>query len=911
MERTAGRTGIPALEGIAELVAVFDALAARRPPGDPPLPVVLFRGDRADELVLGLRDRLRTSAGEPTVPHVVVRGRRRRDHPDDDIAFLDQVANEVARAAPAGMGRIDLPSYWTVRDILDLPTHRRSYEEQRRELRDRLHARGRQARPVVDWLDRVVTGVAANRAVEVVQTLLRPVAIDLPRLVFGRRLARGRRLRWFSEQIARVTGRGGDDVLAAALAVTRDGPERGNEALVRRLLVLALRRDVDAAFRPSLVSWQKRRRLSPLVVLLTDVRAGDPGHHLLDTLVALADELPRGTMLVVAGLAAEAELPPAVGPGGPELRLERAAEVLGPLAGRGRAVDTPVLVVTAGADSGGGTGGSEDERAASWLAVNQKVQPALPRLPVAVPALTIVLSLLALLLVPVAFWAVAVDGGGGDRCAGITRPASGREWVGVGDGTAACTFFPEPRGELERRQREVERDISAENGRVLAAADQGLPYATLVFFAPLTVPDQPERLGQTSLRQLRGVALAQAEANRQARTDQNKARVRVLLANPGDRFAHGPEVARQISAEARRDDTLVGVVGIAQSRSSSREAIGILAEQNLPVVAGPVTGDAMIESSPYYYQVSPRNERVARVLVAFATSTPIAGSGDDLRPARRAVIVKDHSDEYSQNLADDIRRSFEAAGHRTIRTFSYAVEDPSLPMPAPDPANQEVRVPSLDQLAHDVCTSLGRDPDVVVFFTSRAQQLAGMLNSMRSDPACTGRITVVGGTDITKFVQNPDVDLQRYPFLRLFYGAFASPVLQESNAARQFVADYTAVYGDADIAVDVSDPALTYDAFFAMQEAVNQASQGRLSLTPDTVAAKLADGEVDIDGATGYIHFDGALDIHRVPRDKPVLVLEASAAPSVPLLSCGHLASAVNRTTWGPGDRFPCPRDTP
>ena len=221
----------------------------------------------------------------------------------------------------------------------------------------------------------------------------------------------------------------------------------------------------------------------------------------------------------------------------------------------------------------------------------------------------------------------------------------------------------------------------------------------------------------------------------------------------------------------------------------------MLAEENLPVVAGPVTGDAMIESSPYYYQVSPRNERVARVLVAFATSTPIVGTDDGpggRQPARKAVIVKDHSDEYSQNLADDIRRSFAAAGHQTVRTFSYAVEDPSLPMPAPDPANQEVRVPSLDQLAHDVCTSLGRDPDVVVFFTSRAQQLAGMLNSMRSDPACTGRITVVGGTDITKFVQNPDVDLARYPFLRLYYGAFASPVLQESNAARQFVADYTA-----------------------------------------------------------------------------------------------------------------------
>lgn len=908
MERTAGTTGVPPIEGVADLVGVLDELAASRPAGDPPLPVLLLRGTHADELVLGLRERLRTASGEPVVPHVLLPGRRRGGGADD-VAFLDQLANEVCRSAPAGVGPIDLPSYWTVRDILDLPATRRRYPEQRRELRDRLYARGRRSRPVVDWLDRLVTSAAPNRAVQVGQSLLRPVAVDLPRLVFGWRLARGRRFRWFNEQIARVTGRGDDDFLAAALSVTRDGTERGNPTLVRRLLVLALLRDVDAAFRPSLVSARRRRRTTPLVLLLSDVRDDDPGHRFLDAVGGLAGELHRGTLLVVAALATDAEPPPSLTAGGAPVAIgpERAADLLEPLVRRGRALDSPALLVDAGEPA-------TDERAASWLAVNQKVQPGGPRLPALVPAVVLASAAVSLLLV--AFVAYRFVAGGGDdvACPGIAPSATSPEHVGLGDGTAACTFFPEPRGDLERRQRDVEREIAAENRRVLEAAEQGLPYATLVFFAPLTVPDEPERLGQTSLRQLRGVALAQAEVNRQARNDQSKVRARVLLANPGDRFADGPSVARRITAAAREDETLVGVVGIAQSRASSREAIGILAEENLPVVAGPVTGDAMIEASPYYYQVSPRNERVARVLVAFATNTPITGDdgqGAGVRPARRAVIVKDHSDEYSQNLADDLRRSFTGAGGQVVRSFSYAVEDPSLPMPAPDPANQEVRVPSLDQLAHDVCTSLGREPDVAVFFTSRAQQLAGMLNSMRSDPACTGPITVVGGTDITKFVQNPDVELERYPFLRLYYGAFASPALQESNAARQFVADYTAAYGDEDIAVDVSDPALTYDAFFAMQEAVNQSSQGQLALTPDTVAAKLADGEVDIDGATGYVHFDGALDIHRVPRDKPVLVLEASAELTEPLLSCGHLASAVRHTTWGPGGRHECPADQP
>jgi len=893
MERMADADRIPAIEGVDDLVAAFDALAARRPPGDPPIPVLLVRGDRADGLVLGLGERLRSGGGEATVPHVVVAARRRRE-PSDDIAFLDQLANDICRSAPAGMGRIGLPTYWLVRDVLDTPIHRRSVAEQRRELRDRLYARHRDDRPAIDWLVRLATADNPNRLLQAVQALLQPVAVDVPRLVFGRRLARSRRLRWFVDQIARVTGRPHDDVLGAALAVTREGPERGNATLVHRLLVLALRRDVDAAFRSSPVSWQRRRRVSPLVVLVDDLDPGAAAHRFVDTLVAVAGDVPRGSLLVVAGLAAGADLPPSMGADARPLTPERAAAALAPLIDRGRALDAEALVVTTGDGDA-----DDDERAASWLAVNQKVQPSRAHLPVLVPALTIVVAMLVVVLVPFALWSVVMGGGSGDdACPGITRSASG-EWIGLGDGTADCTFFPDPRNEVEEDHQEVERQIAAENDRVVAA---GPPYTTTVFVSPVTRPEGPERRGQTGLPQLRGVALAQAELNRRAADSQTDMPVRVLLANPGDRFVYGPQVARQINAEARRDPTLVGVVGIAQSRGASREAVGILADEGLPVVAGPVTGDAMTGSSAYYYQVSPQNERVARVLVAFATT-----AADDRLSATRAVIVKDHSDEYSQNLAGDIRRSFDAEG-TIVRTFSYPIEDASEEMPEPDPANQEVRVSSHRQLAQDVCTALEGDPAAVVFFASRAQQLPGMLNSMVNEPACRGPVTVVAGTDITKLVQDPDVDLGRYPDVRLFYGAFASPILQESPVAGRFVGDYTDAYGSTDIAVEMSDPALTYDALFAMQVAANLVSEAKVTLSPGTVAAKLDGGEVSFNGATGYIHFDGDLEVNRVPEDKPVLVLEATPEPSAPLLVCGRLAESVERTTWGP-DGFPCPRD--
>lgn len=881
---------LPPIEGIPDLVGVLDALVEQRPRGEPPLPALLFEGEHADALVLGFGDRLRDSSGEPVVPHAIIRGRRGAAG-DDDIAFFDHVANEISRAAPAGMGRIDLPEYWTVRDILDVATTRRRYREQRRELRDRLYARRRQAQPVVEWLDNLVSSSTSNRAVRFGQALLRPVALDLPRLVFGRRLARGRRFRWFTEQISRVTGRS-DDFIAAALSLTHNGPERENDTLVRRVLVLALLRDIDAAFRPSLVSPRQRRRVTPLVLLLPAVGLDEPAHRFLDTLGGLSGEVTRGTSLVLAALAGGTEVPPMLAPpaGGRTLTLHQAADALEPLL-HGRPIDDRVLAVEA-------TGPADDERAAAWLAVNRRVQPVAPRLPLLVPVLTLGLSTVVVVALLVAAWTVLRPE---SSCPGITSRGPSGERIGVGDGTTACTFFADPASEVERDQQAVEREIALENERVLADADDDRPYATVVFFAPMTQPRGPETLGQTSLPQLRGAALAQAEANRAARNDRNTVPIRVLLANPGGQFRFGREVAGQISELVGNDDRLVGVVGIAQSRTSSREAIEVLAGGSLPVVAGPVTGDRMIGSSEYYYQVSPRNERVAEMLVDFATRTKVVGADTDLRVARRAVIVKDHSDEYSDNLADDLRQSFTG---QILGTFSYAEEDATTPVPEGEP--DEV-VGSFADLAAKVCPWL--QDDVVIFYASRAAQLSGMLNALDDNTLCSQPITVVGGTDLTKFVSSSDDELQRYGgSVRLYYGAFASPTQRdESSALDQFFTGYSARYGDSDLAADISDPALTFDAFSAMQKAVNQVWERGLELRPDLVATELANGTVVVDGATGYVNLD---DDNRVPLDKLVLVLEAGtdqAAPPTPRLSCGKLGSDVEHTTWGDG--FPCASD--
>lgn len=889
--------GIPAVEGVVDLVAELDSLVERRPPRDPALPLLLVVGDGSGRFVLGFRERLRSSQGQATVPHVLV-GDPGHPAPADDLELLEHLANEACRALPPGTGSIDLPAFRTVRDVLDVQCTSRRYRDRPRELRDKLYARRREAGPVVEWLDNLVSSTSPNRVVSFGQALLRPLALDLPRRLYGRRLARGRRYRWFGEQIARVTGRGDDDFFTAALCLTRNGEERVNALLIRRVLLLALLHDLDHAFRgASLWSWRRRQRVTPFVLLFDRVATGDAAFRLLDTWGGLLDDEAGRTTLAVAAL--RGDVPPSLlaASGGRRLAPADAAAALAPLH-RGSPSDQRVLVVPVPDQP-------VNEPAEAWLAVNQKAQPAVARLPFLAPVASYALAVGVVAVLLASAWGVVRDRTEASSCPGIEQVDDER--IGVGDGTVGCSFVADD-DELVEEVRAVEEAIAAENAEVVAG---GARYATVVFFAPLTLPNAPATVGQTSLRQLRGIQLAQEETNnRLARSDEDKVPIRVLLANPGDRFAHGERVAGEIVEAAESDETIVGVVGIGQSRSSSRRAIRILAEHHLPVVAGPVTGDEMVTTSKYYYQVSPLNRRVADVLVSFARNQPIVGPDDDpARPLRNAVVVLDHTDEYSRNLAEDLLASLSAAGLGNVQAFSYPVagrdED--------EDADEEdlVELPgwaesqdNLADLAGAVCGSIDIDSDVV-FFAGRAPQLAGLLNNMIGPSACNGRITIVGGTDITKFVGNPEIDLGRYGRMRIYYGAFASAELRISTWAEVFFTTYLGSYEDDATGADLSDAATTFDALLTMQTAINVVFNDQVELTPDTVAGALASGQVDFDGATGHIAVRGD-DEHRVPERKPVLVLDAHRAGDPPLLACGLLAGEVDYQTWGDG-AFACP----
>lgn len=914
-------------DGIDQLVGTFAYLAGRRLRGSRPVPIVLLRGAGGPHLVEDLRGRL-VDARRPTVPHAWVDGRGDRTappppapagRPDEqdgdrtdvapdetaqDLAVLDAISRALTTTMPTPMGRLRPWRYQTLRSVLGVQVGLGEQPDQRRDLRDQVYALDQQQ--------------PRHRAARVLTTFVRwfpaigqwltdePI-VSLDRFLVGRRLTRDPALQWVSEQVSDGTE---DDFLVAAVAFAANGPERHDPEAVRRALVLCLLSDLAAALRWGRLSRQRRRRTTPFVLLFPAVAADGATHRFLGTLgPAQADLqastrrrlrwLRRPTTFVLAALEPGTGIPAPLlppehdgdGDDGLCSPPDRAVGAIRALIAGGpgsHEPPAPAICVDVPAPPAGAGAGPD---------AGARVRPLQPRLPRLVPFA----AWTGIALGGVLASTLIVDAGaqgwdavfGSSSCPGIHEAEGTGELIGLGDGTAECTFAEAPEGldeglrTLQEDQRAVEAEIAAENARVLQRAEQGQPYGTVVFFAPLTVPDIPERRGQSAVRQLRGIALAQAEANRQAANNRDKPQIRVLLANPGDRFAHGPAVARQIQGLAGEDESIVGVIGIGQSRARSRRAIEILAEAQLPVVAGPVTGDDMVRSSPYYYQVTPRNRRIAAVLAAFAHDPPARDRAVPVVAAREAVVVMDPGDQYSRTLAEDFVQAFDDADHDVIDTLAYEAQAPA-------------RTP-LSQLAHDVCQQVGDPGRAIVFFASRSQQLGGLLDDLQTE-GCADGLTIVAGPELTKFVQDPGIDLGDYRQFRLYYAAFASSALPDGSATERFVGDYRAAYGGDDIAVDISDPAAAYDALYAMWTATNLAAEDRLTLTRETVAGQLANGQVAFAGASGYVTFHGGHHTDRVPPDKLVLVLEALPRPSAePVVHCGQMSSRDDPSTHQSG----------
>lgn len=251
------------------------------------------------------------------------------------------------------------------------------------------------------------------------------------------------------------------------------------------------------------------------------------------------------------------------------------------------------------------------------------------------------------------------------------------------------------------------------------------------------------------------------------------------------------------------------------------------------------------------------------------------------------MVVEDPDDDYSHNLAEDFTRHFEGfGGHRVVRSLGYGEGEPS----------------TGQDLLQEICQAVG--PRDFLFYASRAQQLPALLSTLDSAVDCGDRqLTVIAGSDVTKFVTDGTIRTDVMDKLRLYSVAFSSPGDVGTAAASDFVRNFARAYPNrAD-----SDAAVAFDAFHAAEEAINLAYQegGNANFDRGVVAAKLFDGLVTSTGASGLITFDGR-KAQRVPPGKPVLIVEDGQDV---LMSCGRFSSTLVRDRWGPNGQHRCPAD--
>ncbi|MGM1058634.1 hypothetical protein [Saccharothrix sp. Mg75] len=454
----------------------------------------------------------------------------------------------------------------------------------------------------------------------------------------------------------------------------------------------------------------------------------------------------------------------------------------------------------------------------------------------------------------------------GDDCVGVTTGLL--PLFGPGDDTDKARF-----DKAQRRLVEQNAKVAEEHRRA-----PGRPYATVVYVSAMSTAR--DALASNTAR-LMGVAARQAQLLE--RTGPDEPLVRVLLGNAGASMQHGPALAGTLRSMLERDKSIVGVLGLALSRRTTRETVTALGEVGLPVVAATLSDDEMPTASRMYFQVSPNNDRQARIIARYVR---------DAYPDKRGVVVvhsNDEDDSYAANLRGDLVRRFGEQGDR-VREEPYRTAD----------GNQG---PDARRLGQQLC---GVAEDEVVFFAGRPVDFGRLMDGVSA--GCKDRPPVLlAGDDVARYAadatlrnQHPEIPYDYVSFAIGSPGCVAATAMQQT--LRRVFEEECA--GDSNPSLD-GHAALTYDALYLFAHAMTQL--GPIPVSPGHVWKEIGDigGDRALSGESGVLDFGGG----QVPADKFLAVLRvAGGAPPVVVASCGRYAERkdvdVRRAAWCPdGDR--------
>ncbi|WP_069811660.1 hypothetical protein [Streptomyces sp. TP-A0874] len=717
----------------------------------------------------------------------------------------------------------------------------------------------------------------------VLSVTLQPMLRTLPFWLWSRgcnrRLLRSKEHGWYAKH--RGLGRGRRragfffEHIENSLSRLRGGGETAVLEECERLLLLALLTDLRRAVRPSKLSPWRRRRAFRHLLLLEPSEEPDSslgvaeGRRFLD----IYREAVRETECAATVLLTTAPSLPRPGSASgasPELggvgELERKC---GPVSG---GLEPLFFKLPEGGVP-----------AASPVTSGFGLEP-----PLVSPLAEVVLEGTALLVVGalLAGWLVPKALAPQDtRCLGGTEWTSGQVLPGAD--------LP------EHLYEEVERRIADQNRRVAKEAPEGATVLTVAYLgAQVAAEDKnPYQLFDPAVPEIRGIAIAQQELNADASRDPEKVWLRVERFSAGTLFADAVEAAHEIVDFAGKREDFVGVVGFAQSRKETKQALEVLQDHEISVVGTTATANALSDGA-FFRRVSPNNSRETDIEADFANRANIVEYEDGkCAPAEAAVVVEQRGDLYSEEIAGLFAGKFTAS--------------------RPGPGNEPTATISLTgggsdihDKAHQVCELVQREPRTVVYWAARAAEFSSFLGHFSKDTPCANlRLNVLSGNELTTAALTGEYD---NPWLRLYHAAHVLPAVAETDnfVAQNFNHTYASQYGEDDLWRSDGRAALAYDAMQVLATAANDVNRRhRQKLGKEDLSAvqQALTGKIQVQGASGYLDFDGG---SQVSRDKPLVLLHHTEDGSEPVLACGQFA--LNRPMgemWGPDGRYPCVHD--
>ncbi|MFG1954935.1 hypothetical protein [Micromonospora sp. NPDC048830] len=278
---------------------------------------------------------------------------------------------------------------------------------------------------------------------------------------------------------------------------------------------------------------------------------------------------------------------------------------------------------------------------------------------------------------------------------------------------------------------DVQRRIFDQNRKVEAAwrVKKTHPRVTLVYFGSLTKPDAlpGEETFAGEREELQGMAAAQSRAYLEANNDPAHPYLRIVVANAGQEMRYSADVVRMLSALAAEEPTVLGVVGLVESRRAVQDAIRALGNLDLPVLAPTLSADRIADASSRYLQISAPNideatlvhEHATRVLgkkkifnyYTFGRVDPGEGAQDDL---------------YVNTLRDGLRAQFGEGNYQETYWRNGVDLTP-------------------------VCAD--RYPDGVVFFGGRYTEFGAFASKLAQ--ACSGRVPqLIGDDSVNRYLAN-------------------------------------------------------------------------------------------------------------------------------------------------------------